>query len=339
MYYFQTAIKDTTLYLQQETQNTGLDEVLEISKTYYGIVKDIAHPLLKFDINEVSSSISNLGGTIESSNLILKECESTEIPLELEILAYPVSQSWEMGIGTRFDDISSDGATWYWSAVTGSNWSNPGGDIVSTISGSETLTYLGSDLSIDVLNITNEWINGNLDNHGFLLKFPVEYENNNTDYGILQYFSKETNTIYQPKLRLGWDDQEFVTGSTSLTEDDIAVNFKRLKSKYKLGSVAKIQVVGREQYPLKTYTNQYSYTDFKYLPITTWYQIKDALTHEIIIPFSDYTKVSCDGSSNFFKLNFSNWEIGRDYYIEIKTDRIGETETFGDNNLTFRVEK
>ena len=37
MYYLQTAIKDATVYLQQPTQNTGLDEVLEISKTYYGI--------------------------------------------------------------------------------------------------------------------------------------------------------------------------------------------------------------------------------------------------------------------------------------------------------------
>ena len=32
MYYFVTASKDSTIYLQQPTQNTGLDEILEIRK-------------------------------------------------------------------------------------------------------------------------------------------------------------------------------------------------------------------------------------------------------------------------------------------------------------------
>jgi hypothetical protein len=49
MYHFVTASKDATIYLQQPTQNTGLDEILEVSKTYYGSLKDIAHSLIKFD--------------------------------------------------------------------------------------------------------------------------------------------------------------------------------------------------------------------------------------------------------------------------------------------------
>ena len=46
-YYLLTASKDATVYLQQPNQNTGLDEILEISKLYYGNVKDISHALLK----------------------------------------------------------------------------------------------------------------------------------------------------------------------------------------------------------------------------------------------------------------------------------------------------
>ena len=48
MYYFLTASKDSTIYLQQPTQNTGLDEILEVSKTYYGNLKDTARSLIKF---------------------------------------------------------------------------------------------------------------------------------------------------------------------------------------------------------------------------------------------------------------------------------------------------
>ena len=40
-----------------------------------------------------------------------------------------------------------------------------------------------------------------------------------------------------------------------------------------------------------------------------------------------------------FKLNLSNWEYNRDYYIEIKVERDGVIEYFEDKDLTFTVEK
>ena len=90
---------------------------------------------------------------------------------------------------------------------------------------------------------------------------------------------------------------------------------------------------------MKTYTNQYAYNDVTYLPSTTYYQVRDAQTDEIIIPFGDYSKVSCDENGNYFKLNLKNWETNRSYYIEIKTDRNGVVEYFLDDKLTFTVEK
>ena len=183
-------------------------------------------------------------------------------------------------------------------------------------------------------------MSGSIPNEGWILKHSSAVENNTNDYGQLKFFSKETNTIYQPKVRIGWDDSSFVTGSlTELTADDIHVTFKRLKTRYKRGSKPEIRVFGREKYPLKTYTNTYSYTDVKYLPSSTYYQVKDAITEEVIIPFSDYTKVSCDSNGNYFKLDLTNWEYNRDYYIEIKVDRDGVIEYFEDKDLTFTVEK
>ena len=79
--------------------------------------------------------------------------------------------------------------------------------------------------------------------------------------------------------------------------------------------------------------------DVKYLPATTYYQIKDVITDEIIVPFSDYTKVSCNSNGNYFKLNLTNWETNRSYYVEIKIDRSGVIEYFSDKDLTFTIEK
>ena len=351
MYQFVTASKDATIYLQQPTQNTGLDEILEVSKTYYGNLKDIAHTLIKFDITPLSQSIVDGDVTLSSAHLILKESEVSEVPVDYMIYAYPISQSWDMGKGTRFDNISTDGVSWnkrttsnwlgdaYESGTTGS-FNGKGGTWYTGSAASQSFSYKSADIEMDVLTPLNSWISGSLPNEGFILKYDSVLENDTNDYGQLKFFSKETNTIYQPKLRIGWDDSSFSVGSlTPLTADDIHVTFKRLKTRYKRGSKPEIRVFGREKYPLKTYTNQYSYTDVKYLPSTTYYQVKDAITGEVIIPFSDYTKVSCDSNGNYFKLNLINWEYNREYYFEIKVDRSGVIEYFEDKDLTFTIEK
>ena len=354
MYHFVTASKDATIYLQQPSQNTGLDEILEVSKTYYGSLKDIAHSVIKFETTPLSQSIASGEVTMSAADMILRECESSEIPIDYTIYAYAVTQSWEMGIGTRFDDITTDGVTWN-SVRTGQDWlsleehsadttgsfNGKGGTWFTGSYSSQSFSYESSDIEMDVKTTMDEWIGGTLPNEGFIIKYDTALENDTNDYGQLKFFSKETNTIYQPKLRIGWDDSLFSTGSlTALTSDDIHVTFKRLKTRYKQGSKPTIRVFGREKYPLKTYTKQYSYTDVYFLPSTSYYQVKDALTDEIIIPFDDnYTKVSCDSSGNYFKLDLTNWEYNRNYYIQIKIDRDGVIEYFEDKDLTFTIEK
>jgi len=351
MYYFVTASKDASIYLQQPKQNTGFDEILEVSKVYYGNLKDVARSLIKFETTPLSQSIASGEVTMSLAEMIITQCDVNEIGTDYTIYAYPVSQSWDMGIGTRFDDISTDGCTWE-TRKTSVSWLNGSASLESSGSfngkggmwftgsfASQSYSYETADIEMDVTVPFNNWINGTLGNEGFILKHDSSLENDTVDYGQLKFFSKETNTIYQPKVRIGWDDSVFNTGSlTALTSDDIHVTFKRLKTRYKRGSSPEIRVFGREKYPLKTYSNTYAYTDLYYLPSTTYYQIKDIITHEVVVPFSDYTKVSCDSNGNYFKLNLKNWEINRDYYIEIKIDRDGVIEYFEDRDLTFTVE-
>jgi hypothetical protein len=89
-------------------------------------------------------------------------------------------------------------------------------------------------------------------------------------------------------------------------------------------------------YPIKTFTNQFGYTNIKYLPETTYYQIKDVASDDIIVPFSDYSKVSCDMEGNYIKLNLSNWEANRVYKIEFKVNMSGDI-TYYDDSITFNI--
>ena len=354
-YYFLTASKDASIYVQQPNQNTGLDEILEISKIYYGNIKDVSRSLLKFEVGFLSSSLTNNSIKLQEATLILKETESNEIPLEYTIYAYPISQSWEMGTGTRFDNISTKGVTWnYREGDTKLDWlenglapnsdSSPnngtGGTWWSNYSASQNFQYQSADIQMNVKSLLQSWMSGSISNNdGIILKFDEILENDIEDYGQLKFFSKETNTIYQPKIRIGWDDQSFITGSlTQLVASDIKVGITNLKKEYKAETTPTMRIFARELYPLKTFTNTFAYTDIKYLPQTSYYQIKDFASDDIIIPFSDYSKLNCDSNGNYIKLNLSNWEAGRVYKIEFKIDNDGDIQYF-DNELTFNVVK
>ena len=77
-YYFLTASKDASVYLQQPNQNTGLDEILEVSKVFYGNVKDVSHALLKFELGYLSASLTNGSIGMSEAILMVKESQAEE---------------------------------------------------------------------------------------------------------------------------------------------------------------------------------------------------------------------------------------------------------------------
>jgi len=264
-YYFLTASKDASVYLQQPDQNAGLDEVLEVSKVYYGNIKDVSRTLLKFDVTGLSSSLSDGSVKLTDATLILKETESEELPLEFTLEAYPISQSWEMGNGTRFDDITTSGVTWNnregdstlrwletseFSDVSTGSYEGKGGTFYYESSSLQNFEYKTTDVYMDIKDIMIDWISGSIPNDGIIVKLPFEKENDSNDYGILKFFSKETNTIHQPKVRIGWDDSIFTTGSlTELDSEEIKVGIRNFKKEYKVNTTPKLRVIGRDLYP------------------------------------------------------------------------------------------
>jgi len=356
-YYFLTASKDASVYLQQPDQNAGLDEVLEVSKVYYGSIKDVSRALLKFETNGFSSSLAAGDVGFEQATLIMRETESEELPLEFTIDIWPVSSSWEMGKGTRFDNIETSGVTWnYREGDSSDRWVNNivngsivfaenstgsfagrGGVWYTNFSSSQNFSYKSQDINADITSIFQAWLSGSIQNDGLIVKHENSVEEDTNDYGILRFFSKETNTIHQPKVRIGWDDVSFTTGSlTELTSENIKVGIKNFKKKYKVNTTPKLRVVGRDLYPIKTFSSTAQYGISKFLPTTSYYQIRDYHSDDVIVPFSDYTKLSCDSNGNYFNLNLSNWEVDRVYKIELKVT-IDGVDNFFDEDYTFSV--
>lgn len=360
MYKLFTSSYDASIYLQQPDQNAGRDEILEVGKLYYGDVKDIARALIKFDVTQISQSIHNNVGT-SSFNIFLnlKSIKAEEIPLEYTIYVNAVSQSWTMGTGTKFDNISSDGVSWkYRNGVTKWQDNTIGGTAVYNVGttgsanaeggtwytasqASQSYNYEDSDIRMDITNIFNLWASGSIPNAGIIVHHGLSNEADTSDYGVLKFFSKETNTIYEPKLELVWNDTIFSTGSLapvtgSISDDEYKVIITNLKNKYETNSVIKIRIKGRDTYPLKSFGTTFEYDQTKYLPTTTYYQLEDYKTNEIIFPFGDYTKVSCDSDGNYFKIDLSTLPINRTYKLKIKVVE-GGISTIIDDKLTFEI--
>lgn len=364
----------------------------------YLITPEFSRTLLKFDISELSQSIAS--NEISSSNLKvflnLSSCGARNLPLNYNIYAYPISQSWENGDGEYIDNGSNFGVSWLYKDYNSSSlwtqnptqtyefsdyltdstnamsaWSTGGStwyyDVPSTYTDvdswictssdfaslqdaslicSQSFSHgISSDIYMDVTKIVRSWICGCIPNEGIILitSFELSVPPFNNTNGLLQFYSRETNTIYSPKLDVMWDDSVYETGSlqpASSTTDNL-LNIRNLKENFKAGSKPKIYVFSREKYPLKQFnksTQQPSHVTPNYLPTSSYYMIKDAESEEVIIDHDEYSKLSCDATfGNYFVLDTTDLPQERYYKILIKVEYSDGTIDIQDTQKIFKI--
>jgi hypothetical protein len=377
MHYFIFPDIDTTLYEASGSSNAGLDEILEIRKdmtTSGGNVK-VSRILMKFDISEISSSIIN--GTISTDAkyyLNLYDAGSENLNVSQSLWAYPVSQSWVEGQGTANDNpITLEGASWryrdgaaqksFWLSGSEAAVSASGGAWHTDVYATQSFKYESDDMRMNVTPIVKKWLDGTYPNNGFIIKRSGSFGNldtnvdeGNTDrLGNFKFFSRQTHTIYPPKLEVEWFDTKWSTGSLSAlssTElEDLSFYMKSLRPEYKEKSKVKFRIVGRAKYPTKSYSNTASeYLTVKYLPsgskqnvgkTGTYYSVRDAQTDDVVVPYGTGSLVSCDSTGNYFNLWMNGLQSERYYKFEFKvvsgSNTVDETIQYFDDDFTFKV--
>lgn len=205
----------------------------------------------------------------------------------------------------------------------------------------QSFSYESSDIYMNVTQIINKWITGSgrLANDGMILMFSRDIETSTQTLNSLKFFSTDSNTIYVPRLHVIWDDSSFTTGSLEPADMDNVTIYPKLKKNYASAEKAKIYVSAFEKYPRKAYTTQSYYTKNYYLPSSSYYEIRDAHTDEVIIPFNEVgTKISCDSEGNYLNLWMDSFQPERFYRLVIKTEADGGTDVkLFDNNYYFKV--
>ena len=377
MYYYIYADKDATIYSEVSKDhykmNTGMDEILELHKKVPPVNDKIENSriLLKFDISSVSSSIaSSVIPTTANFDLRLFTARPSELPLSYSIESYPISGSWSMGLGKKYySPILKDGVSWKYKtsetsddgwitssfntdttgsvgsmSVGGGNWFTASGGV--SLQSTQNFEYESADVKMNVTDIVQKWMTGSIANEGFIIKRTDTDEQSSANQGILTFFSRDTHTIYPPRIEVKWDDSKWVTtgsiGTASLDSQPI-VYMKGRGRTFKELSKVKFRVYTRDRYKTISPTvGKYEMFKHYYLPSgSSYYSIKDTVTEETIIPFSDESRLSADTTSNYFNIWMNGLQPERYYRVLIKavsgSGTSDEQVQFYDDNFTFKV--
>jgi len=347
--------KDASIYSYYPTKNAGLDEILDIS--LYKSIEDngeVSRALLAFSNTEISDLLTN---KIESSNykvyLKLYLANASEIPLDYTLYCYPISSSWNMGVGRAANVPSTtEGVSWkYKDILSGSvftssvanatnafNGSNIGGGswwTGSNLIATQSFNYLNNkDIELDVTNA----ISSSYYQNGFIIKHSSSLEFSTSSSFELKYFSTDTHTIYPPCLEFRWNDFIYSTGSLStITSDNIILSLANNKGEFQEDSVNRFRVNVRDKFPTRTFQTSSLYLNNKVLPTSSYYAVKDIKTEEFVIDFdTTFTKLSSDSNGNYFDLYMNGLQPERYYSILIKSIVSGSTIVHEDNNY-FKV--
>jgi len=349
--------KDATLYSAYPAMNTGLDQILEIQNTTTN--NGASRILIQFPLSTIQDVLNNKVGNLPyNANLKLFVANATQLPDQYMLYAFPVSGSWQEGIGRYlYNPSNTDGVSWVqqyngkdWATSSFNNYttgsypsgSNGGGNWFVLFESSQSFSINQTkDTNISVTNTIGNWDNDNLPNNGFIIKMNDDYEFNPSSSYSLKFFSRNTHTIYPPQLEIKWDDSSYVTGGlTVLSNDTTTITLGNNIGYYNTNTTYQFRVNARPTYPARQFVTQSVYTLNSALPSSSYYAIQDVDTGEYIIDFDNqYTKVSCDSSGNYFDLYMANFQPERYYKILIKSSfNDGSTVVF-DNNYTFKIMK
>jgi hypothetical protein len=183
------AQQDATMYESAPTVNTGLDEILEIGKRLDtdGATLLKSRAAIKFDMTEISASLSKYGKTVNDCKFMLQlyTSHAKNLPSDYAITAKLLGQNWINGTGFQ-SNTTNDGISWNY-PISASAWYSSSqniqiGSSTLYVSGSgaggswmfqsasassslglitsESFSYRPSDINMDITNAVKIWLSG-----------------------------------------------------------------------------------------------------------------------------------------------------------------------------------
>lgn len=178
--------------------NSGQSEIVELYRlTESADRRGVSRILMKFDISDLSSSISD--GDIPTSSVeyrlkMKNAVHSQTVPYSYDLDILPLSRSWDEGRGLSMEDenLKDDGVSNWKQSTSQIDWDTPGADFItdSNLTASQHFDFGTENLDINISNIMYAWLTGGLENNGILIKYQDYFETGSTNYYVKKFFSR-----------------------------------------------------------------------------------------------------------------------------------------------------
>lgn len=373
--------KDAFIWSEQQTQNMGRDEILEIS-TYnnpeptegnLNKIPSATRALIYFPQWKIDNAIDRIishSATAAASwsvDLHLYLANASNLSQNVSIDCHAVSQSWTMGTGRLADrPRTTNGVSWTYAQYSGSSsglyWQTSsfiagvtssdngiqrgGGNWWRTPSIGQVFSYTSDkDISLAVKPIVVLWHSHsrhgevNYQNEGFIVKYTGSQEFNTSSIQQLSYFSMDTHTIYPPNLEFKWKDATFDSGSSPYVapNSNFITTIGNLQSEIQDTSIYRFKIYTRDQFPPRSFQTASIYLNTKLLPTASYWAMKDVITGEYVVDFSEYTQLSSYPTYNYFEFFADGFEPERYYQILIRTTVGDETIVIDNPDYYFKI--
>ena len=226
--------------VRRDEANTGRSHSLDIFKLQDASVsgsatsvRELSRALIKFDLSPLRALTSSLLDFTHPSfraEIHMRDVYGGQtVPSNFTLVAYPMSRSWDEGIGrdvAYFSDI--DTANWItasWAGSAPSLWNSQGagqggllgssdidyissgsvGQGIEPLVASQSFTDGTEDLRLDVTRIVSATLAGRVPDEGFRIALSQSHEENGKTYFVKRFGSRHTFDPYlRPRLLCRW---------------------------------------------------------------------------------------------------------------------------------------
>ena len=252
------SIKDSTitdaarlnLIDRAQNANMGGSESLEIFSIYGQMTStslEKSRIVIQFPIDSIisdrNSSKIPASGSVNFFLTMFNAEHPFTVPQDFTLLVSPLSRSWDEGSGLDMEtyadlgwnaDTNGSGCTWQY-ASSGTVWTTYGGDFLTSSQYIKSASFSSGieDLSVDITNIVESWIQNTIPNYGLIIRLSGSQEDGTEtrSYYTKKFFARNTDYFFKkPCIEAKWasaiqdDRKNFFASSSALSADDNKMN-------------------------------------------------------------------------------------------------------------------
>lgn len=184
--------------------NMGASDILEVFSLYAQAntsSQEASRALVKFPIDAMVSDRQNslipASGSVKFLLKLSNAPHPFTVPKQFILHIQAVSRSWSEGTGLDMEQYLDTGYANWVSASSGVSWTTQGGDYHSGSSVAQYFETGVEDLSTDITNLVEEWINGTKQNFGVGIKLTASLELGIDSQYTKKFFSRSSEFFYK----------------------------------------------------------------------------------------------------------------------------------------------